>query len=67
MPAVLEPDMVEPWLRGEDPALLAALVGPAAEGTLRRYAVGSRVNDVRNDGPELLEPVTPAATQGELF
>lgn len=70
MPAVLEPDMVEPWLHGGDPELLAALVQPAADGTLERHAVGRRVNDVRNQGPELLEPVAPAApvaTQGELF
>lgn len=71
MPAVLEPDMLEPWLRGGDPELLAALVHPAADGTLERYAVGKAVNDVHNQGPELLEPVTlmaaPIATQGELF
>jgi putative SOS response-associated peptidase YedK len=67
MPAVLEPDMIEPWLHGGDPELLAALVHPAAEGTLERHAVGKRVNDVRNDGPELLEPVAPIASQGELF
>lgn len=67
MPAVLEPDMVEPWLRGEDPELLQALVHPAPEGTLRRHPVSTRVNDVRNDGPELLEPAAPVATQGELF
>lgn len=67
MPAVLEPDMVEPWLHGGDPEMLAALVHPAADGTLERYAVGKQVNDVRNDGPELLEPVAPVATQGELF
>lgn len=67
MPAVLEPDMVEPWLRGGDPAMLLALLGPAPTGTLHRRAVSKRVNNVRNDGPELLDPVTPIATQGELF
>jgi putative SOS response-associated peptidase YedK len=67
MPAVLEADMIEPWLQGGDPAMLTALIHPAVEGTLRRYTVGKRVNDVRNDGPELLEPATPIATQSELF
>ncbi|MCX4245336.1 SOS response-associated peptidase [Paraliomyxa miuraensis] len=67
MPAVLEPDMVEPWLRGEDPQMLLALVRPAPDGTLLRHTVGRRVNSVRNDGPELVEPVAPIATQGELF
>jgi len=70
MPAVLEPDMVEPWLHGGDPELLAALVHPAADGTLERHPVSKAVNDVHNEGPELLEPVPvapPVATQGELF
>lgn len=70
MPAVLEPDMVEPWLHGGDPALLAALVHPAHEGTLSRHPVSRRVNDVRNDGPDLVEPIeppAPVATQGQLF
>lgn len=67
MPAVLEPDMVEPWLHGGDPEMLAALVHPAADGTLERYAVGKQVNDVHNQGLELLDPVAPIATQGELF
>jgi putative SOS response-associated peptidase YedK len=73
MPAVLEPDMVEPWLRESDPGLLEALVRPASEGTLVRHPVSRRVGDVRNDGPELVVPVAmpgpvpPAARQGELF
>ncbi len=67
MPAVLEPDMVEPWLHGGDTEMLLALLGPAPAGTLRRRTVSKRVNDVRNDGPELLEPAAPIATQGELF
>lgn len=67
MPAVLEPDMVEPWLRGEDPELLQALVRPAPEGTLLRHPVSTRVSSVRNDGPDLIEPVAPIATQRELF
>ena len=67
MPAVLEPDMVEPWLRGGEPEMLLSLVHPADDGTLERCAVGKLVNDVRNQGPELLEPVTPVATQVELF
>ncbi|MEM9458153.1 MAG: hypothetical protein AAGF11_28520 [Myxococcota bacterium] len=67
MPAVLEPDMIEPWLLDPDPDALASLVRPAPAGTLVRHAVSSRVNNVRNDGPHLLEPVTPAAVQMELL
>jgi len=67
MPAILEPERVEPWLRERDPEAAAELLGPAPEGALRRYPVSRRVNRVANDGPELLEEVTPDATQGELF
>ena len=67
MPAVLEPEMVAPWLAGEDPAMLAELVRPAPEGTLERYPVDRAVGNVRNDGPWLIEPVRPEPTQAELF
>ncbi|MCB9719044.1 MAG: SOS response-associated peptidase [Myxococcales bacterium] len=70
MPAVLEPDMIAPWLEGEDPAMLVDLVRPAPEGTLLRYPVGKAVGNVRNDGPELVEPVEPVRPrpqQAELF
>ncbi|MEX1365757.1 MAG: SOS response-associated peptidase [Nannocystaceae bacterium] len=67
MPAVLEPDMVAPWLEGQDPAMLGQLVRPAPEGTLRRHSVDKAVGNVRNDGPELIEPVPAAPQQAELF
>ena len=41
-----------------------------AEGTLLRYPVGKAVGNVRNDGPELVEPVEPVRPrpqQAELF
>ena len=38
----------------------AALLRPAPAGTLQRWPVGPLVNAVRHDGPELMEPVTPA-------
>ncbi len=67
MPAVLEPDMVEPWLAEFDPHAIESLVVTASAGTLVRHAVSSRVNNVRNDGAGLLDEVTPAAVQTELF
>lgn len=67
MPAILEPDMIEPWLCGEDPQMLLAMIGPAATGTLRRHPVGKAVGNVRNDGPELIEAVSLPPVQAELF
>ncbi len=67
MPAILEPDMVEPWLCGRDPAMVLDLVRTAADGTLRRHPVSRDVNSVRNDGPQLMQPAALAPTQVDLF
>lgn len=67
MPAVLEPGMVAPWLGGEDLDMLVDLVRPAPEGTLARHPVGKAVGNVRNDGPELIEPISLEPRQAELF
>lgn len=59
MPLLVEPAQWGAWLDPRhpgDPALLDLLV-PAAPGRLEAYPVGQRVNNVRNNGPELLEPV----------
>ena len=34
---------------------------PSDEGWLEMYPVSRRVNDVRNDGPDLVEPISPDA------
>ena len=48
----LDPDLV-------DGAAALALVGPAEAGDLEAYPVSERVNNVRNNGPELLAPLPP--------
>jgi putative SOS response-associated peptidase YedK len=59
MPFFLEPDAFDLWL---DPAprpteeLLELLI-PAAPGRLDAFPVSTAVNNVRNNGPELIEPV----------
>ena len=62
---VLVPDTAwDRWLGASpaDPGELVALLAPSDEIALRIYAVSRAVNDVRRDGPELLEPlVEPAA------
>jgi putative SOS response-associated peptidase YedK len=61
MPVVLQPNDVETWLNvaehSPDERLL--LLRPAPKGTLTHYGVASAVGSVKNDGPELTEPVEP--------
>lgn len=59
MPVVIPP---EAWGRWLDPALpdiaeLHGLLVPAAEDDLEAYPVSRAVNNVRNDGPALIEPL----------
>jgi len=53
MPLVLTPDHWEAWLTAEADAA-KRLIGPAPEGTLRFRPVDKRVNNVKNDDPELI-------------
>ena len=58
MPVVLEDETLDEWLdpaNGDKPELESLLV-PSAAGTLVHRPVGAAVGNVRNDGPELIEP-----------
>jgi putative SOS response-associated peptidase YedK len=59
MPLVLPPDSWDVWLAndplGEQDA--ARLLVPAKERALKVTQVSTEVNNVRNDGPELVEAV----------
>jgi len=57
MPLVLEPADWPVWL-GEAEGDFAGLMRPSAAG-FRIWRVSTKVNNVRNDGPELLEEFTP--------
>jgi putative SOS response-associated peptidase YedK len=59
MPVVLEPEDWAAWL-GEVDADPAALLRPSS-AEFRVWPVSTRVNSVRNNGPELIEPLEPAA------
>ncbi|HUV58370.1 MAG TPA: SOS response-associated peptidase [Acidimicrobiales bacterium] len=63
MPVVLDPHDVETWLNVDDhePGERALLLRPAPRGTLSHHAVDAAVGSVKNDGPELIEPVAPSA------
>lgn len=77
MPVLLPRDAWAAWLDPgqEDRGLLLGLLRPAPDGVLEMHPVSRRVNDVREDGPDLVDPVDeePAseqraeARQGTLF
>lgn len=71
MPVILPPDTWEPWL---DPANgdldeLRALLVPVASSVIAMHPVGTRVNDVRENGSDLVAPAAPPApaAQGTLL
>jgi putative SOS response-associated peptidase YedK len=59
MPVIIERENWPLWL-GETEGDPGNLLRTAPENVLRVWPVDKRVGNVKNDGPELLEPVTPA-------
>lgn len=61
MPLVMAPDRYAAWL---DPATPRpeSLLEPYAVERMKAHAVSTKVNDPRNDGPELTEPLDDAAS-----
>ena len=61
MPLLVERDRRTAWLDPTNAAVddLLDLLVPAAPGLLEAYPVSTSVNNVRNNGPELLEAVEP--------
>lgn len=59
MPLLVERDKYGAWLdpTQSDPELLSGLLVPAAPGRLEAYPVSTMVNNVKNNGPELVEPL----------
>ncbi|HET6627933.1 MAG TPA: SOS response-associated peptidase [Nocardioidaceae bacterium] len=59
MPLLVEPARYGAWLDPtvSDPEDLLSLLVPAAPGRLQAYPVSTEVNNVRNNGPDLLEPL----------
>ena len=65
MPLLVERERYAAWLdpTSSDPDDLRALLVPAAPGRLEAYPVSTEVNSVRNNGPELVEPL-PTEPEG---
>ncbi|MFD7161130.1 SOS response-associated peptidase [Kribbella sp. NPDC059898] len=59
MPMAIAPDHWDAWLdpRNRNVDELRGLMAPPADGGLDMFAVSKAVNNVRNNGPELLEPL----------
>ncbi|HSV41077.1 MAG TPA: SOS response-associated peptidase [Nocardioidaceae bacterium] len=59
MPLLVEPHRWSEWLNptAKDKDALLGLLVPAAPGLLEAYPVSTAVNNVRNNGPELLDPL----------
>jgi putative SOS response-associated peptidase YedK len=57
MPVILDPGLEADWLDPDaDEDALLAMLRPLPADALRTREIPDAVNDVRNDGPELLEP-----------
>jgi putative SOS response-associated peptidase YedK len=69
MPVVISEDAWERWLdpTPPDPSELLGLLVPNEDIDLEVYAVERFVNDVRRDGPELIEPLVLPAPESVLF
>jgi putative SOS response-associated peptidase YedK len=63
MPLVLEPADWPVWL-GEEEGAPKVLLRPAADTVLRAWPVGTDVNSVRNNGPDLLRPMLEEGVGG---
>ena len=59
---MVERDRCAAWLdpAGPDADDLLGLLVPAAPGRLEAYPVSTLVSNVRNNGPELVEPLAAA-------
>lgn len=59
MPAILQPEDFDTWLDPKTPLDDArSLLRPAPDGTLAMHPVSRKVNTPKNDGPELIEPLS---------
>jgi putative SOS response-associated peptidase YedK len=67
MPMVISRDHWADWLDpgNTEPGQLQATMQPAMAGGLTSYPVSTAVNFVRNNGPELIEPLSSQPAEGE--
>lgn len=65
MPVILPEEAWDTWLdrQSDDLELLGRLLVPAAPALIAMHPISTEVNSVRNDGPQLIEPVDPNAPE----
>jgi putative SOS response-associated peptidase YedK len=62
MPVILDEGDWDAWLdEASEPGILRGLLRPVRETAIEVYAVGQEVNNVRNNGPSLLDPLIEPA------
>ncbi len=57
MPVILHPDTWDAWLTAKDSETASALLQPYPASQMTMYPVSKRVGNVKNDDPELIEPL----------
>lgn len=62
MPVIIPPEQYDLWLDRETvaPQAVLPLLRPYRDDALRAYAVSTAVNNARNEGPDLIAPLTGA-------
>jgi putative SOS response-associated peptidase YedK len=68
MPLLVDREKYGAWLDPtvSDTEALRELLVPAVPGRLEAYPVATLVNDVKNNGPELVEPLQVELSHGEV-
>ena len=58
MPAIIPRENYARWLDPalQDPAQIQTMIASYPAGALQAVALGDRINNARNQGPELIEP-----------
>jgi putative SOS response-associated peptidase YedK len=67
MPMIVEPSQWAAWLdpANDDPDTVRGLLEPAMAGRMEAFPVSTSVNNVRNNGPSLVEPLPDGDISGE--
>lgn len=67
MPMVVAPESWAAWLDPEltDVEQVRGLLVPAMDGSMEAYPVSKAVNNVKNNGPQLIQPSTDGDVSGE--
>jgi putative SOS response-associated peptidase YedK len=68
MPVILEPDHWDTWLAARDMVAMQAMLQPFPAQLMRAYPVSQKVGNVKNDTPDLIEPLRQnAEPKSDLF